>query len=238
LRLPARRPQLKRDPLGSPEWLADSVSMTSATRIRIVRRGQWLTWATLGYNSLEGLLSVGAGIIAGSVALVGFGIDSFIEVTASVAAIWRLRADADVARRAIAERRALRVIGLCFLALAGYVAVDAGRTLLGRAAPQASLLGIVIAAMSLVVMPVLASAKRRVAAELSSRAIHAEARQTDICMYLSVILLGGLGLNALFGWWWADPAAALAMVPLIAREARDALRRHATCANCLTNGAA
>jgi len=212
--------------------------MTSATRIRIVRRGQWLTWATLGYNSLEGLLSVGAGIIAGSVALVGFGIDSFIEVTASVAAIWRLRADADVARRAIAERRALRVIGLCFLALAGYVAVDAGRTLLGRAAPQASLLGIVIAAMSLVVMPVLASAKRRVAAELSSRAIHAEARQTDICMYLSVILLGGLGLNALFGWWWADPAAALAMVPLIAREARDALRGHATCANCVTNGAA
>src|SRR4029077_4992717 len=162
-------------------------------------------------------------------ALVGFGIDSFIEVTASVAAIWRLRADADVARRAIAERRALRVIGLCFLALAGYVAVDAGRTLMGRAAPQASLLGIVIAAMSLVVMPVLASAKRRVAAELSSRAIHAEARQTDICMYLSAILLGGLGLNALFGWWWADPVAALAMVPLIAREGRDALRGHATC---------
>jgi len=212
--------------------------MTSATRIRIVRRGQWLTWATLGYNSLEGLLSVGAGIIAGSVALVGFGIDSFIEVTASVAAIWRLRADADVARRAIAERRALRVIGLCFLALAGYVAVDAGRTLPGRAAPQASPLGIVIAALSLVVMPVLASAKRRVAAELSSRAIHAEARQTDICMYLSAILLGGLGLNALFGWWWADPAAALAMVPLIAREARDALRGRATCADCVTNGAA
>jgi len=212
--------------------------MTSATRIRIVRRGQWLTWATLGYNSLEGLLSVGAGIIAGSVALVAFGIDSFIEVTASVAAIWRLRADADVARRAIAERRALRVIGLCFLGLAAYVAVDAGRTLLGRAAPQESRLGMVIAAISLVVMPVLANAKRRVAAELSSRAIHAEARQTDICMYLSAILLGGLGLNALFGWWWADPVAALAMVPLIAREGRDALRGHATCDDCVTNGAA
>ena len=212
--------------------------MTSATRIRIVRRGQWLTWATLGYNSLEGLLSVGAGIIAGSVALVAFGIDSFIEVTASVAAIWRLRADAEVARRAIAERRALRVIGLCFLGLAAYVAVDAGRTLMGRAAPQESRLGMVIAAISLVVMPALANAKRRVAAELSSRAIHAEARQTDICMYLSAILLGGLGLNALFGWWWADPVAALAMVPLIAREGRDALRGHATCDDCVTNGAA
>ena len=195
----------------------------SVTRVRAVRRGQWLTWATLGYNSLEGLLSVGAGLFAGSVALIGFGVDSFIEVTASLAAIWRLGVDADARRREVAERRALRIIGLCFLALAAYIAVDATRSLIGRATPDASVLGIAIAAVSLVVMPLLARAKRQVAKTLASRAIRAEARQTDICMYLSAILLGGLGLNALFGWWWADSIAALAMVPFIAWEARDAL---------------
>ena len=204
----------------------------SVTRLRAVRRGQWLTWATLGYNSLEGLLSVGVGLSAGSVALIGFGVDSFIEVTASFAAIWRLRADADERRREFAERRALRIIGVCFLALAAYVAIDATRSLIGRAVPDESFLGIGIAAVSLVVMPVLARAKRQVAKALTSRAIRAEARQTDICMYLSAILLGGLGLNALFGWWWADPLAALVMVPLIVWEGREALRGHAACDDC------
>jgi divalent metal cation (Fe/Co/Zn/Cd) transporter len=201
----------------------------SLTRVRAVRRGQWLIWATLGYNSIEGLLSVGAGLMAGSVALIGFGVDSFIEVTASVAAIWRLRVDADPDRRALAERRALRVIGLSFLALALYIAVDATRSLVGRAAPDESLLGIAIAGVSLIVMPLLARAKRDVANALASRAIRAEARQTDICMYLSAILLGGLGLNALFGWWWADPVAALLMVPIIAKEGIDALRGETCC---------
>jgi len=210
----------------------------SVTRVRAVRRGQWLTWTTLGYNSLEGLLSVGAGVLAGSVALIGFGVDSFIEVTASVAAIWRLRVDADAHRRAFAERRALRVIGLCFLALAVYITVDATRSLIIRAMPDESLIGIAIAAVSLVVMPLLARAKREVAKALASRAIRAEARQTDICMYLSAILLGGLGLNALFGWWWADPIAALAMAPFIAWEGREALRGHAACDDCLEDGAA
>jgi divalent metal cation (Fe/Co/Zn/Cd) transporter len=204
----------------------------SVTRVRAVRRGQWLTWATLGYNSLEGLLSVGAGLFTGSVALIGFGVDSFIEVTASLAAIWRLGVDADARRREVAERRALRIIGLCFLALAGYIAVDATRSLIGRATPDASVLGIAIAAVSLVVMPVLARAKRQVAKALASRAIRAEARQTDICMYLSAILLGGLGLNALFGWWWADPIAALVMVPFIVWEGREALLGHAACDDC------
>lgn len=203
------------------------------TRVRAVRRGQWLTWVTLGYNSLEGLLSIGAGLFAGSVALVGFGVDSFIEVMASLAAIWRLRADADVRRRAFAERWALRVIGLCFLALAAYIAVDAARSLIGGAAPGRSLFGIVVAAASLIVMPLLARAKRRVGDALASRAIRAEARQTDICMYLSAILLGGLMLNALLGWWWADSVAALAMVPLIAWEGREALRGRACCDDCL-----
>ena len=210
----------------------------SVTRVRAVRRGQWLTWATLGYNSLEGLLSVGAGLFAGSVALIGFGVDSFIEVTASLAAIWRLGVDADARRREVAERRALRIIGLCFLALAAYIAVDATRSLIGRVTPDASVLGIAIAAVSLVVMPLLARAKRQVAKTLASRAIRAEARQTDICMYLSAILLGGLGLNALFGWWWADSIAALAMVPFIAWEARDALHGRAGCDDCHESGAA
>lgn len=208
------------------------VATVSATRVRAVRRGQWLVWTTLGYNSLEGLLSVAAGVLAGSVALVGFGVDSFIEVTASLAAIWRLRADADAHRRAVVERRALRVIGVCFLALATYVAVDATRSLARRDAPGESLLGIAIAAASLVVMPLLARAKRDVARALASRAIRAEARQTDICMYLSAILLGGLGLNALFGWWWADPVAALGMVPLILWEGRAAFRGRASCDDC------
>ena len=210
----------------------------SGTRVRAVHRGQWLTWATLGYNSLEGLLSVGAGLSAGSVALIGFGVDSFIEVTASLAAIWRLRLDADQNRRAIVERRALRIIGLCFLALAVYIAVNATRSLIGHAVPNESLLGIGIAAVSLVVMPLLARAKRDVAKTIASRAIRAEARQTDICMYLSAILLGGLGLNALFGWWWADPIAALAMVPLIAWEGREALSGRAGCDDCGEGGAA
>jgi divalent metal cation (Fe/Co/Zn/Cd) transporter len=205
----------------------------SLARVRAVRRGQWLIWATLGYNSLEGLLSVGAGLIAGSVALIGFGVDSFIEVTASLAAIWRLRVDADAERRAFAERWALRVIGACFLVLAAYVAVDATRSLIGRTVPDASPVGIVIAAVSLVVMPLLARAKRGVAQALASRAIGAEARQTDICFYLSAILLGGLGLNALFGWWWADPVAALAMVPFIAWAGREALRGRSCCDDCV-----
>jgi divalent metal cation (Fe/Co/Zn/Cd) transporter len=198
----------------------------------VVRRGQWLTWTTLGYNSLEGFLSVGAGLFAGSVALIGFGVDSFIEVTASLAAIWRLHVDAEPARRAFAERRALSVIGMCFLALAAYVAVDAARSLLNRAAPDESPVGIAIAAVSLVVMPLLARAKRKVATALGSRAIRAEARQTDICMYLSAILLVGLTLNALFAWWWADPLAALGMVPFIVWEGREALRGRAGCDDC------
>ena len=124
------------------------------------------------------------------------------------------------------------------MALAAYIVVDATRSLVVRAAPAESLVGIVIAAVSLVVMPLLARAKRDVATAIASQAIRAEARQTDICMYLSAILLDGLGLNALFGWWWADPIAALAMVPLIAWEGREALRGRAGCDDCVQGGAA
>lgn len=205
-------------------------------RGRAVTRGRWLTWATIGYNCLEGLLAVGSGLLAGSVSLIGFGVDSFIEVSASLTAVWRLHVDRDATRRERAERLAQRLIGLSFLALAGYVAVEATRSLVTRAEPDASPIGIAIAAASLVVMPLLARAKRRVASRLSSGALGAEARQTEICMYLSAILLGGLVLNAAFAWWWADPVAGIAMAPFIAWEGIEGLRGRHACGDCAPVG--
>ena len=201
------------------------------TREQTVRRGQSLAWTTIAYNSLEAVLSIAAGFLAGSVALVGFGFDSVIELSSSLAGLWRLRADASPTQRVRVERQALRFIGICFLALAAYVLIDATRTLLVGDRPNESIIGIVVAAGSLVVMPVLARAKRRVAAQLTSSALTAEARQTEVCTYLSAILLGGLLLNALCSWWWADPVAALAMVPLIAYEGREAVRGRTVCAD-------
>lgn len=210
-------------------------------REAIVRRGQWLTWATVAYNSIEAFVSIGAGLVAGSVALVGFGLDSVLELTSSLAALWRLGGDRDPVRREQTERHALRVIGACFLLLAAWVTVDAGRSLLTREAPEESPLGIAIAAASLIVMPMLARAKRRVADHLSSRALNAEARQTELCTILSAILLGGLLLNALMGWWWADSVAALVMVPIIAIEGTRALKGEPPCGDscggaCHTEG--
>jgi divalent metal cation (Fe/Co/Zn/Cd) transporter len=201
-----------------------------ANRLALVRRSRRLNYATLGYNSLEGVLSIGAGLLAGSIALVGFGVDSLIELTAGVAALWRLQADLNPARRERAERQTLRLIGFCFLGLAAYVSSESIRALGGRSAPEQSQLGIGIAAASLVVMPFLARAKRAVAFQLGSGALAAEAKQTLICTYLSAILLVGLALNALWGWWWADPVAGLAMVPLIAWEGVEGVRGRSACA--------
>jgi divalent metal cation (Fe/Co/Zn/Cd) transporter len=203
--------------------------MTTTERQTFVRRGQWLTWATLLYNSLEAALAIGAGVAAGSVALVGFGVDSVIELAASGAGLWRLHADIDPLARARTERQTVRFIGLCFLALAVYVSYDAGRTLLVRRTPEESVLGIIVATASLIVMPVLARAKRRVALKLASGALVVEAKQTQLCAYLSAILLAGLAFNAVAGWWWADPAAALAMAPLIGWEGTQALRGRTVC---------
>ncbi len=200
-------------------------------REQVVRRGQRLTWATIAYNTLEAVIAIGAGLLAGSVALVGFGFDSVIELGSSLAGLWRLSADSSLEARGRAERHALRIIGWCFLLLAAYVCVDASRTLVTQDRPHESVPGIIIAVGSLIVMPLLARAKRRVAAQLSSSALTAEARQTQICMYLSVILLGGLILNSLLGWWWADPVAALAMVPLIGYEGFEAVRGRTVCAD-------
>ena len=183
----------------------------------------------MAYNSLEGILSITAGLLAGSIALVGFGIDSLIELTAGAAALWRLHADVDPIRRERAERLTLRLIGLCFIALAVYIGADAIHALTARTAPERSWIGIIIAAASLVVMPFLARAKGAIAMQLRSGALAAEAKQTLICTYLSAILLGGLVLNALLGWWWADPAAALAMVPLIGWEGVEGLRGRSAC---------
>lgn len=183
-----------------------------------------LSRIALGYNTLEGLAAIVAGAIAGSVSLTGFGIDSLIEVTSSGAALWRLRSDHDARQREGSERISRRIIGVCFIALAVYIAWDAGRSLWLRDHPQRTILGIVISALSVVIMPMLARRKRKVAIGLGSRALEADAKQTDLCMYLSSIVLGGLLLNALFGWWWADPVAALIMVPIIAKEGVEGLR--------------
>jgi divalent metal cation (Fe/Co/Zn/Cd) transporter len=204
----------------------------AVVRQNLVRRGFVLNYATLGYNSLEGLIAVAAGLAAGSVALLGFGLDSMIEVSASLAAIWRLHRDRDEPARLHAERVTLRIIGALFLALAVYVAADALGALYRRSAPDESLVGIVLAALSLAVMPLLARAKRRVAFAMGSGALAAEARQTVFCTYLSAILLAGLLLNATVGWWWADPVAALVMVPIIAKEGLDGLRGRSICADC------
>ena len=186
-----------------------------------LRRGRRLEYLTLAWNLTEGVLSVGVGIMAGSTALVGFGADSFIECASGGILLWRLQ---DREAHAEREATALRLVGYSFFLLAAYVGFDALHALFTGAAPAATWIGIVIAALSLIVMPWLAHQKRKVAGTLDSRALEADSRQTDLCAYLSAILLGGLLLNALLGWWWADPVAGLIMVPIIANEGRGALR--------------
>jgi cation diffusion facilitator family transporter len=191
-----------------------------------------LSRITLAYNTLEGVASIVAGAMAGSVSLVAFGIDSAIEVASSAASLWRLRADMDPHERERVERVSLRVIGACFILLALYIAVDAGHSLWSTERPERTLPGVAIAGLSVIVMPILARAKRKVATGLGSRALRADAAQTDLCSYLSLIVLVGLGLNATLGWWWADPAAALLMVPIIAKEGVEGLQAEKPCEDC------
>jgi divalent metal cation (Fe/Co/Zn/Cd) transporter len=196
-----------------------------------VRRGRSLEYFTIAWNALEGLVAVVAGAIAGSISLVGFGIDSFIEVTSGSVLLWRMSVDAEVHRRELNERRALRIVGVCFLLLAAYIAYESALDLWSRRAPEHSIPGIVLACVSLVVMPLLSRAKRKVGHALGSAAMHADAKQTEFCTYLSAILLAGLLLNTLFGLWWADPVAALIMVPIVAKEGIEGLRGKA-CVEC------
>jgi len=200
-------------------------------RVTIAGRGRRLEYFTIAWNTLEGVVAVVAGLVAGSISLVGFGIDSFIEVTSGAALLWRMCVDADVDRRERNERLALRTVGLSFIALAAYIVYESIRDMARREVPEHSIPGIVLACVSLLVMPLLSRAKRKVGAALGSAAMHADAKQTDFCVYLSAILLGGLLLNALYGLWWADPVAALIMAPIIAKEGFDGIRGKA-CHDC------
>ena len=206
-----------------------NIIKSEADRASLVRRGRYLEYFTIGYNSLEGLIAVAAGMVAGSIALVGFGFDSLIEVTSGAVLLWRLHADVNEARRERVEAISLRLVGACFMILALYVTYDSVKSLIRREVPEESLIGIVLAAVSLLIMPLLVRAKRNVARRINSGALMADSKQTELCTYLSAILLGGLLLNALLGWWWADPVAALIMVPIIAKEGIEALRGETCC---------
>lgn len=191
-----------------------------------VRQGLRLEYITLGYNVVEAAVSIVSGLFAGSIALIGFGVDAVIESLSGSVMLWRLKAD-EHHRREEFERRALRLIGISFLLLAAYVGYEAAEKLWTRELPGRSIPGIVIACCSLIVMPVLARRKRAIGHSISSAAMVADSRQTALCSWLSAILLGGLLLNAAAGWWWADPVAGLLMVPIIAREGVGALRGEA-----------
>ena len=186
-----------------------------------IARARRLEYATLGWNVIEAGVSIVAGLVAGSTALLGFGIDALIESMSGSVLLWRLRGGGIGENR---EQPALRLVGVSFLLLAIYVFADAAIALWKRDEPDVSLVGIAIAVLSLVLMPILAEAKRRVAVKMNSRALAADSRQTQLCAYLSAILLLGLALNYFFGWWWSDPVAALVMVPIIIREGLEALR--------------
>jgi divalent metal cation (Fe/Co/Zn/Cd) transporter len=203
-----------------------------STRAAAIHRGLSLEYFTVVWNLLEAAVALVCGAVAGSIALIGFGLDSLIEVSSGGILLWRLRADHDEERRERVERSALKLVGLSLLLLAAYVAGDSVVSLVRREAPERSLPGIALAMVSLIAMPLLARAKRRVASALGSSALQADSRQTDICAYLSAILLLGLLLNAVFGWWWADPVAGLVMVPLIAYEGSEALRGKTCCQDC------
>lgn len=200
------------------------VGVRSGDRARWRRTALVLAWATIAWNSLEAIIAIVSGAEAGSIALVGFGLNSIVEVSSAIVVVWQF-SGADAER----EQRALKLIAGSFFVLAAYVAGQAVWDLLARSEPSESVPGIVLAAFSLVVMPVLAIAKRRVGRRMSSRTVIADSGQTMLCSYLSAILLIGLVTNATLGWWWADPIAALAIA---VREGRAAWRGEACCDTC------
>ncbi len=189
-----------------------------ARREELHRRGLNLEWFTVAWNVIEGIVAIAAGIVTGSVSLVAFGADSFIEVISALALLWRLRKagpHASAEERGAAEQRALYLVAATFFLLAAYITFEAAGALLSRDGPENSTVGLVLSVSSLLVMPALAYGKQRTGRELGSEALKADAVETWVCSYLSLALLAGVGLNAAFGWWWADPAGALAMLPVI-----------------------
>ena len=197
------------------------------SRARLLRRGLRLEYFTVGWNLIEGVVAIGAGVLANSPALVGFGVDSFVESTSGCVLIWRLRreltGDVDEESAERVERQAERLVGVAFLLLATYVAFEAVRSLIGKEEPDSSVVGIVLTALSIVVMLWLARAKRATGEALRSRALIADANQTFACWYLSFAALAGLSLNALLGWWWADPVSALVICFFLVKEGVEAL---------------
>jgi divalent metal cation (Fe/Co/Zn/Cd) transporter len=206
-----------------------SLGPSPARRDALARRIRLLVAVTIAYNVVEAVVALTAGVLASSTALIGFGLDSVIEVSSAAAIAWQFSAR-DHAVRESRERTALRIISVSFFALAAYVAVDAVRALAGTGEAAPSPLGIVIAALSLAVMPFLSAAQRRAGREIGSASAVADSKQTLLCTYLSAVLLVGLLLNATLGWSWADPVAALAIAALAVKEGRDAWRGKGCCA--------
>jgi divalent metal cation (Fe/Co/Zn/Cd) transporter len=191
-------------------------------RVALLSSGRKLEYFTIGWHLLEGGISIIAGAAVGSLSLVGFGVDSLIELFSGTAMLWRIRVDHKVEQRERNEMLTLKFIGWCFMALAVYLIFESTVSLVERQAPERTLVGIVIAALSLIVMPLVSRAKRRVGSRLHSRAMNADAKQADFCAYLAAILLCGLVLNYWFSWWWADPLAAIVMALIIGNEGINA----------------
>ena len=202
------------------------------SRARTLRHALRLEYLTVGWNILEGVVAVAAALAAGSVALLAFGIDSFVECASGAILIWRLRAEKvvkDPAAIARLDRRAHQLVGVSLFALAAWVVFDASKALYMREHPESSMVGMVLLVISIAVMYWLAMAKRRAAAVLKSRALEADSFQTSACFWLSIVGLGGIALNAAFGFWWADPVAALGIAALLVKEGREGLRGESCC---------
>lgn len=196
-------------------------------RPTIVRKALRLEYFTVGWNLIEGVVAVAAALASGSVVLLGFGLDSFVECASAGVLVWRLRAEHGMKRVADVERidrKAHRLVAATLFGLAAYISFDSLAALISRERPEPTPVGIVLTMLSIGLMIWLARAKRRAAAALRSRALEADAFQTTACWWISVAALAGLGLNAVWGWWWADPLAALVLAGLIVSEAREAWR--------------
>lgn len=220
------------DHIHAPVSLIGPAPSAAAGRAAAVRRARWLNAATISWNAVEGVVAVTAGLAAGSVSLIGFGFDSGIEVSAALVLTWRLHQERLAGCRQADDARATRAIAISFAVLGVFVAVESARDLLSGSQPDASAVGMVMAALSLVVMPMLARAKRSLAPVLGSAAAAADAKQTNLCALLSAVLLVGLGANAALGWWWADPTAGLGIAGLALMEARRTWRAESLADTC------
>lgn len=205
--------------------MSDACCQPTARKTTLTKRVRWLVAATITYNVVEAIIALAAGTVASSTALIGFGLDSIIEVASAAAVAWQFSGKDPEAR----ERTALKVIAVSFFALAAYVTFESVTALISQERAEHSTVGIVLAAVSLLVMPGLSYAQRRAGRELGSASAVADSKQTLLCTYLSAVLLVGLGVNSLFGWWWADPLAAIVIAAVAVKEGREAWRGDHCC---------